>query len=100
VVFAAGPLVAVGIGVLGLAYLVDEGVWAVLVDEVEGVGPSGEVEALDQAGGAVGRQGGAVQLLACDGAGDGLVGGAGEGAGDPVAAGAVAVLALGVDQAA
>ena len=100
VVFAAGPFAAMGIGVLGLASLVDEGVWAVLVDQVEGVGPGREVVALDQAGGAVGREGGSGELLARDGAGDGLVGGVGDGAGDPVAAGAVTVLALGVDQAA
>ncbi len=55
-VFAAGPSLAGGVGVLGSADLVDEGVWAVLVDQVEGIGPGAEVEPLDEADGALRQQ--------------------------------------------
>lgn len=61
--------------------------------------PSCEVEAIHEAGGAVGHDGGAAELLSWRAADDGLVSGIGIVAGDPEAAGAVAPFSLGADQA-
>jgi hypothetical protein len=86
---AAGAL-SVGLGEFGLAGAADQFDGAVGGEEVEQLGPVGEMEALDETGGPVAEQRGAADGRGRERASDGLVGGVGEGAGDVEAAGAVA----------
>lgn len=77
--FVAGPALCVGAAGFGFADLVDELAWPAFVEDVEGAGPVGDVEGLDELGGAVGENCGAPKVGEGDGSGDGVVGGFGSG---------------------
>ena len=84
--FGAGPALPVGIGVFGLAGLVDKVGGAMGREGVEEALPIDEAE-FNKAGGAVGEERDGIWIVF--GAGEGVVGCGGVGCGDPVAAGTI-----------
>ena len=93
--FGAGPTLPVGIGVFGLAGLVDKVGGAMGGEGVEEARPIGEAE-FDEAGGAVSEERDGVWIVF--GAGEGMVGCGGVGCGDPVAAGTIAGVSFSENQ--
>ena len=85
----------VGIGVFGLAGLVDKAGGAMGREGVEEALPIDEAE-FDEAGGAVGEERDGVWVVF--GAGEGVVGCGGVGCGDPVAAGTMAGVSFGENE--